>query len=113
MVEESEFGSGLIYPLSLFIAHKEKDNEFPSIWFACASDHLYEFHPEHIKDINLCFRACNFKEKVFDIREKSYWIDKSSESGVEDVNWAIREAIDIMFELDKLFGFNPIKATWE
>jgi hypothetical protein len=115
MNKNSEFGKGLVYCLGLFLSHAERYNEKneeifsnnAEMWFNGASDHLYEI--EIPKNINkkLRDRIRNFQDKCLE-----YGHGFKGNIKEKNVIWAIQEAKDLLFEIDKLLKVNPIKATW-
>jgi hypothetical protein len=112
--KESEFGSGVVYPLGLFLAHAEryqdemsKDSHCAWTWVCASSDHLIDLKVDKIKNIKLKKRIKVFVDKCFEMRGISH---KATQ---QDVDWAIKEAKDILFEIDKIIGSKPIKGKWE
>jgi len=121
---ESEFGKGLTYNLGLFIAHKERylhdketyekmglNKECAGTWFNGASDHLYELEIPDSLPKKLRERLAHFRDKCLDLgRGIGLLSDKATE---KDYDWAIREALDLLMEIDKTFGVKPIEGSWE
>lgn len=119
---DSEFGKGLTYCLGLFLCHTERgpylrdtektateellySNGNYSIWFNAAADHLYELMipatlPEELKE-----RLNTFRHKCLDWR--MVYASK------EDMEWAIKEAKTLLLEIDKHFGVEVERGTWE
>lgn len=120
----SEFGSGLVYPVGLFLKHAErhyhaggfadvfpdKENGFWSMWWCGAADHLMclsipDSLPDIIKtkakelqDIAITYRL-PMGERPIDNKEKAFL--------------AIELCTEILFEIDKLLGAEPEKGEWE
>jgi len=121
--EQSDFGRGFTYCLGLFLAHEWKKHEdkiaeiilnekgiktsYAMLFMSGAGDHMFDFEaeaaPSQIKE-----RCVNLKEKVLKWR-----IDLANECTWESVDWALKEAKDILREYDKIQGFNTCKAEWE
>jgi hypothetical protein len=131
----SEFGKGLAYCLGLFLAHadrfrsekqtykhldraaiaKELHATYSVVeaerWFSGASEHLYGLQIS-IAPKGLRKRLTTFRDKCvswgtgFELKRKSAPTKK-------DFEWAIQEAKDLLFEIDRINGLKPIKATYE
>ncbi len=120
----SEFGSGFMYPLALFIAHTSElrrvisdykklaesrpglfgKNAGASLVLYAAADHLYEFDPEKAPKI-LKDRCIKFRDDCLSNRMNN---------GItpDRVFNMFEEAKTIFFELDKLAGASPIEADY-
>ena len=131
----SEFGKGLAYCLGLFLAHadrfrdekqtykhlnraaveKELHATYTTIeaerWFSGASEHLYGLQVTHAPKV-LQKRLTSFREKCV-TWGRGFELDRKSTPTKKDFEWAIREAKDLLFELDRLGGVKPTKATYE
>jgi hypothetical protein len=127
----SEFGKGLTYCLGMFLAHGsvheaeynqklyEKsgiewiESHYVALWFNGASDHLYdiviEFAPVHLRE-----RLKKFVDRCLDIGHGVYLMsDREKELGLKDKVWAVQEAIDLLFEIDKANGVPVEKGDFE
>jgi len=133
---ESEYGRGLAYCLGLFLAHadrvrsekqtykhsdregtiaKELDATYSTVelerWFSGASEHLYGLKvkaaPEDLQE-----RLTEFRDKCVSWGQ-GFELKRRSAPTRRDVEWAIREAKDLLFELDRLSGVKPTRATYE
>jgi hypothetical protein len=131
----SEFGKGLAYCLGLFLAHadrfrsekqtykqldraaiaKELHATYSIVeaerWFSGASEHLYGLQVEVAPKV-LRKRLATFRDKCVSWG-RGFELNKKSAPTKKDFEWAIREAKDLLFELDRLGGVKPIKATYE
>ena len=131
----SEFGKGLAYCLGLFLAHadrfraekqtykhlngaavaKELHATYTTIeaerWFSGASEHLYGLQITNAPKV-LRKRLTTFRDKCV-IWGRGLELDRKSTPTKKDFEWAIREAKDLLFELDRSSGVNPTKATYE
>ena len=116
----SEFGKGLTYCLGLFLAHQEKTREFErmesltytrqwDLWFNGASDHLCDLQIPPNFPIALRRRLEEFQTKCLNW---GHGYNKP-EAMKEDVWWAIREAKNLLIEIDKQFGIPTCKGQWE
>ncbi len=106
----SKFGKGLSYCIGLFLSHSERKiyNKDYSLWFNGASDHLYDLQIPDIED-NLQKRISHFRDEVLNCGDgERKWSAKK-----KDFEWAIREAKDILMELDKLFDIDVEKGDYE
>ena len=132
----SEYGKGLAYSIGLFLAHadrlrsekqtykhsdqenavaRELDATYSLVelerWFAGASEHLHE--------LQIAAAPTELRNRVRDFRDRclawsqGFISNRKSAPTKGDYEWAIREAKDILFELDRINGVNPIKATYE
>lgn len=109
----SEFGKGLTYCIGLFLAHESKDKasiikifdgDF-HIWFNGAADHLFEMQiPEKFPE-NLKTKLESFQNQCL------HW--RCSPASEENFKWAIREAKDLLIEIDKQIGIAAIEGEWE
>lgn len=113
---ESEFGSGFIYPLALFVGHAMdglhnplRAND-PSLWFYGASDHLGEFMPERAPTPELQERAQRLRDRCMHWRLP---MDRTSDPTPEDKAWAIEEAKEILRLTDIAHGVPAVKASWD
>lgn len=113
-IETSEFGKGTVYCLGLFLAHAGsflfcKQDINSSTWFNGASDHLYDLViPEDFPS--------ELKQRLKILQDKSLaWGHgyPHVSSTLEDVQWAVDEAKDILLEIDKLNGIKAIKARFD
>lgn len=111
----SEFGKGFSYCLGLFLAHAEKDcgqdinyDGHVWLWFHGAADHLLEFDAENAPH-SLRERCILFKEKCLRWRMALF----GEKPIVDDKEWAIQEAKDILLEYDRLNDFNVEKGEYE
>jgi len=131
----SEFGKGLAYCLGLFLAHadrfrsekqtykhldraavaKELHATYSMIeaerWFSGASVHLNGLQVTVAPKV-LRKRLATFRDKCVSWGS-GFGLNKKSAPTKKDFEWTIREAKDLLFELDKLSGVKPIKATFE
>lgn len=103
----SEFGSGFVYPLSLFIAHKHLHEDWPiQSWMSGAADHIFELK------IPKCFtRGEKRRVKVFVDKIMTWRLD--SRMTVDEKVWALNEATELMMIADRHMGLSPIEAEWE
>ena len=105
---DSEFGKGCVYCLGLFLAHESMKTSNPWHWFNGASDHLYELEIPDSFPVELKDRIELFTHKALE------WGHGYERNGTEeDKRWALREAKDILMEIDKYLGIQVIKGTWE
>ena len=114
--KESEFGRGLTLCLGLFLAHSERylcgrcyysstSDLNVEVWFNGASDHLFELDTSKIKDKKLKERLESFREKVI---HWGHGFDSNDPATGEKKEWAIKEAEDLLMEIDRLeLGLNP------
>jgi hypothetical protein len=115
--EESDFGKGFVYCIGLFLGHadayhKERKclkmdlmrDEVAKVWISGASDHLIELQvPENLPP-DIKKKVGEFTEKVFELR--------SCGCKHKDVLWTIKEAQDILIEVDKYsFELNTVEAS--
>ena len=131
----SEFGKGLAYCLGLFLAHadrfrsekqtyKQLDREAVAKelhatytvveaerWFRGASEHLYGLQVTAAPRV-LRKRLATFRDKCVSWG-RGFEPNRRSAPAKKDFEWAIQEAKDLLFELDRLSGVKPIKATYE
>ena len=131
----SEFGKGLAYCLGLFLAHadrfraekqtykhlnrvvvaKELHATYSTIeaerWFSGASEHLYGLQVTNAPRV-LRKRLTAFRDKCV-TWGRGFELDKKKTPTTKDFEWAIREAKDLLFELDRLSGVKPTKAKYE
>jgi len=132
----SEYGKGLAYSIGLFLAHadrlrsekqtykhseqettlaRELDATYGVVelgrWFAGATEHLHELQIA-VGPPGLRNRLRNFRDRCL-AWSQSYVTNSRSAPTKADYEWAIREAKDILFELDVIAGVKPIKATYE
>ena len=130
--EESEFGTGLVYCLGLFLAHAERDVGLPKeyqeemdkrmksigkeenysysteMWFNASSDHLYELQiPENFPE--------DLKKRLQSLKSKAiHWGHGfHSDCKKEDKEWAIDEAKELLRLIDEYFKIKTIEATWK
>lgn len=120
MDEKSAFGKGLTYNLGLFLAHQERFFEFQrkakdehddfyySEWFNGAGDHLFELEFPDSFPVGLKIRLEDFKRKAISFRNA---YDNTVTE--ENVKWALREAKDLLMEIDKLLGVIVEKGEYE
>ena len=114
---ESEFGKGTVYNLGLFLSHAERNSELRAkmkgndllseLWFNGASDHLYELIiPDNFPE--------DLKSRMYDFKGKCLHFGHGLNQKVtnEDINWAIGEAKDILFLIDRFHGVKSVKAEW-
>lgn len=120
MKKTSEYGRGFAYNLGLFLCHSERfydleDEDKERVfehWFYTASDHLFELQiPEGIqktfeKKIHKFVKFCMERRLCF---EYGYSTDKKE----EDIQWAIKEAKNILLKWDKICGINSIEGEFE
>ena len=109
----SEFGTGLIYCLGLFLAHAERykynleGNE--DLWFDAASDHLYELQiPDTLSD-DLRAKLSVFRDTVLELGHGIHHLNPTE----KDVEWAILEASILLMEIDKYYGITVEEADWK
>lgn len=134
--QKCEFGKGLTYCLGLFLAHTDRlrvdiekykeireklkakgepteghfsEDHAASMWMYGAADHIYEFQsdqaPEHLRK-----RCAKFSAFVMN---KRLTMSKEDECTRKDVDWALREAMDLLMEIDKAAGVTVEKGQWE
>jgi len=114
---ESEFGKGTVYCLGLFLAHAEREIEFRAkmkddpflaeVWFNGASDHLYELIiPDNFPE--------DLKNRMYDFKDKCLRLGHGlrQEATNKDIDWAIKEAKEILFLIDRFYGVKSVKAVW-
>lgn len=130
-VKTSEFGTGLCYNLGLFLAHSERyirdkemwtkiQTENPEIklfqnveercaelFFNGAGDHLFGFLAKHAP-LKLQKRCKTFRNKVLNWRT---FLNGNSPRE-KDVLWAIQEAKNLLFLIDKTHNIPVRKAEW-
>jgi hypothetical protein len=120
-MSDSEFGKGLTYCLGLFLAHAERfrDQAYMSalgkdrmeMWFNAASDHLYDLQIPETLTPELSSRLIEFQSKClrwghgFDLTDA----EKATEA---DMDWSLKEAKELLLEIDKHFGIPVEEATW-
>src|SRR5208337_1893319 len=131
----SEFGKGLAYCLGLFLAHadrfrsekqvykqlnrtavaKELHATYSTVeaerWFSGASEHLYGLQIVKAPKV-LRKRLTIFRDKCV-TWGRGFESDRKKTPTKKDFEWAIREAKDLLFELDRLSDVKPTKATYE
>ena len=119
--EQSEFGKGLTYCLGLFLAHAdremlkwERDPDGVQMWFNGASDHLYDLQVDSAPFL-LQKRLQVLKDKCLDWGHGSglMSVDKSDLPTKKDKAWALDEAKDLLYELDKANGIPVEKGQWQ
>ncbi len=112
----SEFGKGLVYCLGLFLAHQFQWSEtretlkeyWVQSWFNGASDHLYDLQYEKAPTHELNDRLKILREKALE------WGHGFKVLATEkEVEWALNEVKDILFEIDKYYGIPAEKEDWE
>ena len=109
--EKSDFGSGFLYPLALFLCHSDrrftdKAQGFEAyLWLYGAADHLFEFETNWAPtpDIRI---ACDELKK--DVLGRRMSIDVTW----EECEGYIARAKDIFFLYDLHMGFRPEKARY-
>lgn len=115
MKRTSEFGKGCVYCLGLFLAHEYKNIDYNKnielmghLWFNAASDHLYEM--EIPKEF-----PYRLKKQIRDLERfaLSNGHGIKTDATKEDVLYAINEAKNILFKIDKFLGLKPIKGEYE
>jgi hypothetical protein len=117
MIEkESEFGKGCVYCLGLYLAHAERwesktDPAYESMKFNTASDHLYECSPLPQLSACLKYRITRFVEDCLEYGHGAKGFNREIPYG--SFNESVKEAKDILFEIDKELGAEPIKGGCE
>ena len=109
----SKFGKGLTYCLGLFLAHAErewsiKDSYQWEMWFNAAADHLYELQTPTELPKNIRLRLKKLQDKSLHWR-LAMGKDVATE---KDKLWAIEEAKNILFAIDKFYKISVEKADW-
>ena len=130
----SEYGKGLAYCLGLFLAHadrfrsekqtykhsnqavaKELHATYSTIeverWFSGASEHLYGLQITNAPKV-LRKRLTTFRDKCV-IWGRGLELVRKGTPTKKDFEWAVREAKDLLFEIDRLTGVKVTKATYE
>jgi hypothetical protein len=118
--EESDFGKGLAYCLGLFLAHQGelRAGRFGSLepirarrlWFYGAADHIHELQIDHAPTEEIKIRLMFFVNKLQKWRLP---LESSDYASTEDAEWAIREAKDLLLEIDKASGVPVVRADWD
>lgn len=126
--KKSEFGAGFAYSLGLFLGHeaqiekflinekmiKEKNPEYKGVspyalWMYGAADHLFELDPGRLP-LALATRANKFKSRCLKLRMV---MSVDCEATKKDYEWAIKEAKELLMEVDRKLGIEPIKGDYE
>lgn len=114
----SEFGTGLTYCLGLFLEHAHlrrkycdegEEDMHVNFWFNCASDHLIEMDIPDTLPEDLRKRLRDFKERMVDIGHGDRMFSKLHDSDIED---AIREAKELLMQIDQCLGARVEEAEW-
>lgn len=117
---DSEFGSGCAYCLGLFLMHTERDLHTEekleavgvnpaSIWFNGASDHLYGLHASKKFPAQLSQRIEDFKAQCLSWGHGFHDVPPTK----ENKKWAIKEALEILMEIDSFLDVDVIKGGFE
>lgn len=118
---DSKFGRGLCYCLGLFLCHSEREYrnkkmadiigeaEAIELWFNAASDHLYEIEIPESLPIELRERITTLKDKCL---SWGHGFGLDPKATVEDQRWAIKEAKELLREIDAAHGINTCTASW-
>ena len=84
-------------------------DRLPETWFNGSSDHLYELEiPDGLED-ELKERLKSFQDKCLGF---GHGFEKPSPTE-EDVKWAIKEAKELLMEIDKTLKVEVIKGSYE
>ena len=111
---KSEFGKGCTYCLGLFLQHTAMHNEmrktlpkqYAGLWFNGASDHVYDMQiPDHFPEW-LKARLMAFKTLCLEYGHGKGLMEEISH---EAVDHAIREALDILRDIDAFMLEVPTK----
>lgn len=107
-------GRGTVYCLGLFLAHSERyiddriDDSIPllriEMWFGDAGDHLRGLVIPKGYPYKLKMRMRNLKKFV--LRYGNGELNPTAST----ISWAIVEAEEILYEIDKLHGITPEKG---
>ena len=120
--ETSEFGQGFTYCIGLFLMHAERFEITKKrmgklgmgwdarTWFNASSDHLYDIKIPKTISSDLTHRIETFKERVL---TWGHGLQRHKGATVEDVNWSIREAKDILMAIDTEYGVVVIQGGYE
>lgn len=116
----SEFGTGFVYNLGLFLCHDERQHSLMDaykdinsivgwavMWFSGATDHLQDIKiPDNFSERAL---AEEFVEKCWS------WRMACGEEAptAENVKWAIQTAKDLLRAWDVQCGIESEKGGWE
>lgn len=119
----SEFGSGLLYSVGLFLKHAERgygadkliaaypsENEYWAMWWYGAADHLMDMRiPESLPD------SIKGPAKLLEVIAIQYRLPMNEKptDNKEKAAEAIALAVKILFEADKFIGVEPEKGDWE
>ena len=109
-METSEFGRGFTYNIALFLMHRDRIMDVSvHIWFSGSSDHLVELQiPQHYPEA--------FKKRIAAFRYKCLELAHSrftSYPTMEDAEWVIKEAKEILIVVDSGLGVEVCKGGWE
>jgi hypothetical protein len=128
----SEFGSGFVYPLALFLCHterlysdlaryKEMEDKYrdglfspdraAQMWLYGAADHMYEFEPNHAPTAALRLKAGLFRRRC--LKHRLVWRPEPNPLTVHGANVLIKQGKQLMLEIDEVLGVNPLKASWD
>lgn len=120
----SEFGSGLLYPIGLFLKHAERhyhakdvptkwpdgENGYWSMWWYGAADHLLDMRiPDSLPE------AIRTKAKKLEGLALAYRLQmgETPSDNKERAAEAIELCQQILFEADKAIGVEPEKGDWQ
>ena len=118
----SEYGRGCTYCLALFIEHQNRVMDYKKseemhklyysnayLWFDGAGDHIKELEIPNNLNKELTNRIKIFKDKVLNWRYEGAF-----DCDWDDVEWALREAKDLLIEIDKqVLKLNACEGDWE
>lgn len=128
----SDFGKGLCYCLGLFVAHEAKlysliqenrrlremhprDNLFTdsyavSLWFNGAADHLFELQVDSTGAARTRKRLAILQLKCLEWRNL---FPANNQPTIQDAEWALQEAKNLLRLIDKANGVETIKGNYE
>jgi hypothetical protein len=121
----SEFGQGLTYCLGLFLAHewnlKEMEktyskvglNDWVSIWFNGASDHLYDLEIPDKLPKPLRIRLFRLQKDALDCGHGAGLLMGERKVTKRDALKCLKEAKSLLMEIDKWIGVDVIKGEYE
>jgi len=109
-METSEFGRGFTYNIALFLMHRDRIMDVSvHIWFSGSSDHLVKLQiPQHYPEA--------FKKRIAAFRYKCLELAQFRSppyATMEDAEWAIKEAKEILIVVDSGLGVEVCKGGWE
>lgn len=114
--QTSDFGKGFIYPIFLFAKHFERDKKLLgdgiidySLWFYAAADHMFEVEvPARYIGTKLGTKAEKLVDDILSLRLPMNKPKATKKDFIE----VFERLEDLMLEIDKELGGEPIRAKW-